>query len=319
MIRLKNQYEGKSALVIMGGPSIIENKFDLKRINKDRYTIFIESKALTPGFLSFGIKPDFLLMSFPEKCKDNTVQHFIFRSMLAQFNIDSLLKREFKSELAHMRNNFEEYFEPWKIHKGSHKRYRWKPNVYLKDSPYDLIRNLPETRIITRRDLLQQYFPDFEYANQLYLYEPCEEPETFNMESYYSPVEQDGKVILRYNSFLNSAAIALYPLLYFMGFRDVFFLGMDMSVLGSMEYSAPYVFKSMLHFRWFFFRSRRAFNADYKVNRPYYFRPQSEFEDLREILDYGKMRFIRVHNDFKYAAPIEYISTISFDQFLLIQ
>ena len=46
-----------------------------------------------------------------------------------------------------------------------------------------------------------------------------------------------------FTGMLNAAAIGLYPLLRYMGFTEVFCLGMDMSMLGTMEYAAPYTEK----------------------------------------------------------------------------
>jgi len=319
VIRLKNKYDGKSAVVVLGGPSILEQNIDLSLINKDKYTVFVESKALTPHFLDSGLEPDFCVMAFPEKWKSNSLQDCVFRSFLAQSNISSLLKPEYDNVVGHMKENFDSYFEPWRAHRGAHKRYRWKPDVYLKESPYELIRELPNAMIIARRDLLAYYFPDFEYPNETYFFEYSSDSEAFDLERYYNPLVQNDKVTLADNSFYNSAAISLYPLLNFMGFGEVFFLGMDMSMLGSMEYAALYTFKSMFHYWWYFVRSSHAFNPNYKANRPFYFRPKSEFNDLHLIWNYEPIRFVRVYNRLKYAAPIKGIPSVSIEHFLANQ
>jgi len=181
-----------------------------------------------------------------------------------------------------------------------------------------LLSNLPETKIIADKELLAQYFPNFKYQNQLYFLEQSNDSsEVFDIDRYYESIEQGDKVVVRYNNFLNSAAIALYPLLYFMGFREVYLLGMDMSMIGAMEYSAPYTFRSMFHFWWFFSKVKHVFNANYKVNRPFYLRPKSEFEDLRIVFNQKKIKFIRIHDKFKYAAPIEFVPTVTFEEFLM--
>ena len=93
-------------------------------------------------------------------------------------------------------------------------------------------------------------------------------------------------------------------------------MGMDMSMLGSFEYSALYTFRSMFHFWLYFYRAKHSFNARYVVNRPYYFRPRSEFEDARIIFSYDKIKFFRVYETFKYCAPFDAIESISFKQLL---
>lgn len=316
MYRLKNKYEGRSALVIMGGPSILENKINLGLINKDKYTVFLESKALTPRLLNFGLEPDFYLMLYPEKCKDNSVQNFIFRSFLAEFNIEPFLRPEYLSTLEDMRNNFDTYFEFWRPQKGAHKRYRWRPSVYLKDSPYDLLRNLANTKIIVNRPLLSHFFPDFKYGNELYFYEENNEPETFDMEKYYNPIIQDGRVTILYNTFINSAAIVLYPLLYFMGFCKVYFIGMDMSMLGSMEYSSFYTFKSMRHFGKFFEKALPVFCANFRKNRKRFMRQPNEFNDMEKLVNYNKIEFTNIYEPFEFAAQLPGMRNLSFNEFL---
>ena len=55
MINLKNKYKNKSALLIMGGASIIKNKYDLGKLAAMHDVIFLESKGLTPEFLNYNI------------------------------------------------------------------------------------------------------------------------------------------------------------------------------------------------------------------------------------------------------------------------
>lgn len=318
MHRLKNAHRGERAAVILGGPSLIEQRFDFEHLRRRDYVVFVESKSLTPFLLTAGPVPDYFLMLFPEKCKANAFQNFVYRSFLAHVDISPFVKREWDHVVADMKINFDKYFEPWRPQKGPHKRYRFRPNVYLKDSPVDLLPRMAKTKIISNRELLSLHFPDVTFSNPLYLY-LFEAPQTarpFNLEDYYTPIEQDGNVVLRYNGFFNSAAIALYPLLHFMGFREVYFLGMDMSMLGSLEYAALYTFQSMRHFRWYFLRTNDVFGPAYRVNKPFYLRPQSEFEDLRALLNYGRVKFVRVYERFRYAAPIEGIPTMSLQQFL---
>ena len=170
-------------------------------------------------------------------------------------------------------------------------------------------------RILTNTALLAHCFPKFDYPNPVYAF-TSSQPEPFDLEHYYAPVERNDQIEIRDCSLTNAAAIALYPLLRYMGFREAYVLGMDMSMLGSMEYAAPYTFKSMGHFRWFFTRSAHVFNPAYRLNRPFYFRPRQEFSELRQILAHPALRVTRVYDPFKYAAPVEGIPTVSLNEFL---
>ena len=55
MIKLKNKYKNKSALLIMGGASIIKNKYDLGKLAAMHDVTFLETKGLTPEFLNYNI------------------------------------------------------------------------------------------------------------------------------------------------------------------------------------------------------------------------------------------------------------------------
>ena len=95
----------------------------------------------------------------------------------------------------------------------------------------------------------------------------------------------------------------------------MYFLGMDMSMLGSLEYAAPYTFRSMAHFWWFFRRTRAAFSGNYKSNGWLFKRPQSEFDDLRMLWTAAPLTFTRVYDEWRYATPVDGIRTISTAEF----
>lgn len=317
MRRLKDAYRGERAAVILGGPSLIERQFDFGRLRSKNFVLFLESKALTPRFLETGLVPDYFLMLSPDKCLSNGFHNWVFRAFLAGFRLDGLVNPELVPIVREMRERFDELFEPGNAKRGAHKRYRWRSGVQLKDSPCELLGKLPTTRILAERTLLNKFCPNLAWANERYLYDQRIEPEPFTLDNYYGVMEEDDRVIVRNCSFLNSAAIALYPLLRYMGFRTVYFLGMDMSMLGSMEYGAPYTFKSMLHYRWYFWRTRHVFNASYRPNRPWYIRPQSEFEALKSLIDPGRIDLVRVFAPYRYTVPIEFMHTISEADFWL--
>jgi len=200
---------------------------------------------------------------------------------------------------------------PGNLQRGPHKRYRWRTDIELKDSPCELLQKLPSTKILANRRLLKTYFPNFAHANERYEFEQTANREPFNLDRYYTVDERDGDVIVRDYGFLNSAAIALYPLLRYMGFQTAYFLGMDMSMLGTMEYSAPFTFKSMLHYRWFFHKTKHVFNAAYRPNRPWYIRPESEFDDLKALLDPSRIDLVRVFSPYKYTKPTPFMHTVA--------
>ena len=316
LVRLRDVYRGRRAAVVFGGPSLIERAFDFRTLRHSDFVLFIDTKVLTPHFLSFGIEPDFFILSFPERCKGHSLHHFIYRSFLADFNLGPCLKRQFRPIYEQMREEFDRYFEPWRAQKGPHKRFKWRANVYLPGSPCDLLSHRPRMPLIANRRLVGDWFPEAPWTNPVYWYEQEDDTSAFDVAQYYAPVDDGERLILRYNPFLNSAAIALYPLLGWMGFEEVYLLGMDMSMLGSMEYAAPYTFQSMLHFRWFFSRTSHVFNADYRMNRPFYLRPRSEFDDARAVLTSGPTRFIRVADPHRHVANIESIPTISTKELL---
>jgi hypothetical protein len=312
LCRLKNVYGGERAVVILGGPSLIERRFDFNRLHSTGAVIFVESKALTPRLLETGLVPDYFLMLFPEKCSSNGFQNLVYRALLAGYNLEALIKPEFVPVARMMKEHFDEYFIPWRPHRGAHKTYRWRPDVELKDSPCDLLGAVPTTKVLVNGRLLSTYFPHFQHPNERYEFEQVGtgQTEPFTTDGYYTVDERDGMVFLRDYGFLNSGAIALYPLLKYMGFRTVYFLGMDMSMIGTMEYAAPFTFKSMLHYRWFFRRTRHVFNAAYRQNRPWYIRPKSEFDDLKGLLDPDKIDLVRVYEPYKYTVPTPFMHTI---------
>lgn len=317
MIRLKNKYRGRSAINIMGGPSILEKRLDLSQINKDIYTVFLESKALTPKFLEFGIRPDFFLIFFSEKCQSNSFQHAVYQSFLIDFDLSRLLKNEYLKEYLYFKENFEEYFEPWSPKKGLFKKYRWKRNIKLPNSPFDLLHKFPETSFIAHArtkeadvNLLS------EFQNNLFVYDDKYTDGEFCLERYYNPVEIDNRLVLNTFNHLNSAAIALFSLQAYMGFEKIYFIGMDMSMLGSMEYSALYTFKSLKEYEKFFKKATAVFNPCFKRNKNKFMRPPYEFDDMKEVLGYNKIEFVNVYEPFEFAMPLEGIRNITFKEFL---
>ena len=170
MIRLKDKFKGKAALNIMGGPSILEKKFDLGRINKDKYVVFLETKALTPRFLDYGLSPGYFLAFFPEKCQTNSFQHVIYQSFLADIELSRLIKEEYLGEYCYFKDNFKQYFEPWNPEKNiPFKKFRWRKDIILKNSPIELMAKLPDTAFITRHENIEKYAGLFGEGRNIYV------------------------------------------------------------------------------------------------------------------------------------------------------
>lgn len=316
MIRLKEKHRGASALMIFGGPSLVERKIPLDLIDKNKFTVFLESKSLSPYFLKFGLIPDYFLMFYAEKCRSNSLQQAIFQSFFVDLDLSGLLKDEFLKEYLYIRDNFDNFFESWKPERGLHKKYRYKENVYFKDSPFDLLGQIKDTPIISYAKNFKEQCRNFNYPNPLYQFDAIKAEGEFNIADYFNPIEAGGVVTVRDYRFLNSAAIALFPLLNYMGFKKVYFLGMDMSMLGSMEYAAYFTFKSMRHYARFFKHARPVFNFAFKENKRKFMRPPDEFVNLKKILDYSKIEFVNIYEPFEYALPVEGIKNITFKEFL---
>ena len=95
MKSIKDNYQNKSALLISGGPSSIELSPKLKYINRDKFTIFLESKALTPYFVSCGTEPDFICFLIQRKQKDNSLQNLVYQSLKVNIPIKPFVKKNF--------------------------------------------------------------------------------------------------------------------------------------------------------------------------------------------------------------------------------
>ncbi len=316
MIRLREKHSGKSAVIILGGASVIKNKFQLNLLDTDKYVVFLEARALTPAFLSFGLNPHYYLMFYPEKCQSNTFQHVIYQSLLAGVDLSGLVRDDLFPEYNYITRNFDKFFELWRPHRGPHKKYRYKPGIFFDNSPFDLLPRLKDMGIITYANAFSKYSDNFSYPNEIYKYDLYRETEKFSLDRYYTPLVDNQQVKLRDYSFINSSAIALFPILSFMGFKKVYFLGMDMSMLGSMEYASCFTFKSLRHYEVFFRKAKAVFNANFQLNRKKFMRPPYEFKSLKDILSYEGMEFINIYEPFRYALPIKGIKNIRFKDFL---
>lgn len=316
MIRLKNVFRGKSALNIMGGPSLLQKNFDFSRIDTSKYTVFLESKALTPGFINYGIVPDFFIMFYPWKAQTNAFQHVVYQSFLVGIDLTNLLHPDFLPEYVEYKRNFDHYFALWKPERSVRKKYKIRTDASFKNSPLDLLPRFPMMPVIMQDLFVDQFRPLVGNARDIHTYKSVPAEGAFSLDRYYQPSEVGGGVALNNFGHVNSAAIALFPLQYYMGFEKIYFLGMDMSMLGSMEFNALHTFKSMKHYAKFFNKATQVFNAHFKKNKKPFLRPPEEFTCMKEVLHFDKIEYVNVYEPFEYASPLEGIRNISFEEFL---
>lgn len=315
MKNLQNKYIGRSAIIIFGGSSCIEYIEKIKNIDKEKYVVFLEAKSLTPKIIDEQIEFDYLLATFPNKLKDNSFQNLIFKSFLSNSNIKYFIKSQFHKHVDYMLNNFHNIIEDFRPHRGIHKKYKYKRNIYLKDSPLDLLIKTKNKKIITNLSLFNEEFKNINLDHHFYYINHNDYSNIFNIENYFNPVIENNILNVSYSPFLNSAAINFYPIIKYMGIKKIYLLGMDMNLLGNLQYSANYFFKNDLMLNLFFLRNRKAFNANFKINFPCYLRPKSELQDLKQIINNKYIQFIRVSNGSKYEYNIPFIKTISLNQF----
>ena len=260
LINLAGSYVGRNALIIMGGPSILKNNYDLTLINRDNFICFLESKALTPRFLHYGINPDYYLMFSPEKARTNTLQNQFIQALSCDFDLGPCLNDEYTTEWTDFCTNFGEYADNWRI-EYLHKKYRIKRDIILKNSPLSLIGKLPNMVLLCNNKAYENDgIADINLNNKIMKYSLNDMVFTNNLDKYFNPEIDRHELIINYMGSINSSAIALYPILKFMGFSKIYFIGMDMSLLGSLEYSSLYTFKSMKLFHKFFNTARQTYS-----------------------------------------------------------
>ena len=314
---LENLHIGKSAIIIFGGPSVISYLDQIKDINREKFVIFLESKSLTPFVVNNKIPFDYLLATFPQKLKDNSLQNYIFRSLLSRINIKYFIKKEFYKDVDFLLDNFDLFLENHRPKRGIHKRFRFKNNIYLPNSPFDVLNKLKNKKIITNYELYKKDFGEITQDFHKFYYIKHETAEEkFNMDKYFNPKLIDNFLSVSNSSFMNSAAINYYPIVKFMGFKKIYFAGMDMNMLGNIEYSALRIFKNMKLFSLFIFLCRKSFSSNFKINFPFYLRPKYEIEDLRKLNMNNYIDFYRITNNTNYEYKDDFLKSLSFEEFI---
>ena len=312
----KNYYSNKSAIVILGGTSIKTYIDKLSSINKKKYIIFAETKCISKKLYEYNIFPDYIICPFSIKLKDNYYQNFIYKSLTRGIDIKKFIKKEYFEQVDYIKANFNNFFENWRPQKGIHKKFKYKKNIFLKNSPYENLELFPNSKLIVNESDFQDNFEKFKYKNEIIKINFKKTEDKFNIDNYYNLVEENGTLYFNDTKFLNSQAICHFPLLKYLGFEKNYFLGMDMNFFGSFEYDFREIFKSKFHFYTFLFIIRKTLNGNFKMNFPIYLRPKDEFKNLKLIIP-DMNNFYRVITNEKYT-KVPKLNEINLSQFLKI-
>jgi hypothetical protein len=312
----KNQFSNKSAVVILGGTSINAYIKKLNQINKDKFVIFAESKCISKKLYAHNIFPDYFICPFSIKLKDNYYQNFIYRSLMRGIDIKKFVKKEYHQEVDYIKDNFKTFYESWRPQKGLHKVFKYKKNVFLKNSPYDNLGLFPNSNLIINQNDFEENFDKFKYKNEITRIGYTKIDKKFDISSYYDVKEKNNIIYFKDTNFLNTQAICHFPLLKYLGFTKTYFLGMDMNFLGSFEYDFRTIFKSKIHYYLFLILIRKTLNGNFKLNFPIYLRPKDDFLNLELIIPTVN-NFYRVISDDKYE-KVPKLNEINFKNFLNI-
>lgn len=312
----KNKYADKYAIVILGGTSLKSYIDKLDSIDKKKFKIFVETKCISKQLFNNNIFPDYIICPFSAKLKDNYLQNFIFRSLVCGINIKKFLKTEYFGEVEYLESNFDYFYETWRPHRGIHKKFKFRKNLFLRNSPFENMKLFPNSNLIINEDDFKNNFENLYFKNKLVKINFKQRSSKFSLDSYYNVENIKGVLNFQETNFLNSQAICHFPLMKYLGFKKIFFLGMDMNFYGSFGFDFREIFKSKLHLYFFIFLIRKTLNGSFKMNFPIHLRPKQEFSNLDQILP-NQNNFYRVITKDK-SAEIPKINNIELDKFLEI-
>ena len=311
---MKNIYKGKNAIVILGGTSLNDYLKYLKYINKEECVIFSETKCISKKLYENKIIPDYIICPFSTKLKDNYFQNIIYRSFLRKINIKHFIKKKFHPEVNKLTHDFDKIYESWRPHKGINKKYKYRNDIYLDNSPFSNLNFFPTSKIILNKQDFNENFSNLRINNKIIDLKFIKIDSKLNMKDYFDIKFQDNTFYLKESNFLNSQSICHFPILKYLGFKKIYFLGMDMNFFGSYAYDFREIFKSVFHLYLFIFIIRKTLNGNFKMNFPIYLRPKEEFENLNFILP-KENNFYRVINRKKYTA-VPRLNEISIKEFI---
>lgn len=315
-LKIKNKYKNFDVIILSGGPSSLKYLNQLKKINNKKIKIIAEAKAITPRLIKSKIKIDYILCPFPEKISDNAFHTYLLRSFCSKVDIKSLLKKNYHKELDYIKNNFDNIYEVWNPKKGPHKYYKLKENFFFKDSPIDLIKNIKDMKIISDPKKIKSIFQGKIKNKNIFNIKIKSISKNYSFKKYNNPnIIQNTLHLDSFGNF-NTLFIATIPILKQMGFNKIYLLGFDMNFMGSMEYSAKNIFKSLAHFLFFLISCRKSFSANLKLNFPFiYLRPKSEFKDLSAMFDLMDKKIYNVNNLSFFNGSVKNLPEITYKKF----
>ncbi len=315
MQELQGIHSGKDAILITAGPSVLSKIKYLKRIDRKKYVFFLEASALTNKYIADGVEPDYYLMPYASKFKVNTLINFIYQAMKVDVNPLFFFQESHHSVINYILENRESLLEEWRPQKGVHKRIKFKSGVYLQDSHFERIKFFPESEIIARKQDMNFEYPNFELPNKFHYFEFSEQQAT-SVEEYLTVSEKDGTSIINPGLSTNTSAISTFPILNFMGIRDIYLFGFDGTLLGNFEDNVTTLFKSRFHFYLFYFLLRKAFDHSFKLNFPLYLRPKFDLESTDLLF---KQLPSNIHRIIGHDSPVyefQHIQEIEMDRLL---
>ncbi len=280
----RNCYKDLNALVFLGGPSINNYIHKLIDLKKDKFITFIEPRSISKELLKYKFEPDYIICPFSTKLKDNNFQNIILRSFLSGIDIKKFIKFKYHDEVNYLKNNFNKYYESWKPDRGVHKKFKIKTDIYFKNSPFDNLKYFKNSKIFLNKIDYAQNFVNLKLSNDIINIEFEDRSNEFDIDEYYNVKNQNNKLVFANTNFLNTQAISHFSLLNYLGFKKVYFLGMDMNFYGNFEYCNLDIFRSKIHLITFIFFVRKSLNGNFKLNFPFYLRPKEEFETLKRVL-----------------------------------
>ena len=116
-------------------------------------------------------------------------------------------------------------------HKGIHKKFKIRVDKYLKNSPFDQLKYFIKSKIFLNKTDYEQNFINLKLSNDIINIEFEDRFKDFDIDEYYNVRNQNNKLVFANTSFLNTQAICHFSLLNYLGFKKVFFLGMDMNFM----------------------------------------------------------------------------------------
>jgi hypothetical protein len=317
-LKINNKFKKFDAIILFGGPSSLKYIKQLRELRKRNKNIKIiaEAKTITPQLVNSKIKIDYILCAFPEKLLDNSFQNYLLRSFCSNINIKFFIKHKFYKEFYYIKKNFYKIYENWKPQKGQHKRYRIKKNYEFKNSPLYLLKRFKNFKIISDLEKIKKIFKKKISFKNVYKIKIDTKLKKYSYKKYIDQKIKNNTLELNGFGNLNSLFISTIPIVTRMGFKRIFLFGLDMNMMGTLEYSSKNIFKSFIHFLIYLVLCRKSFGANFKLNFPFiYLRPKSEFKALSKMFSSIKYDIYNVNEFNFFNGSIKNLPEIEYQKF----